>query len=89
MIAAISSHAFDSFFAWAPWVVGAVIYLTFWVAKRHEKAAAATATASTTATYACASCGRRGTLDQMIVQHHGGAVGYQCMQCATAQATAH
>ncbi|MBV9332816.1 MAG: hypothetical protein JO146_02300 [Candidatus Eremiobacteraeota bacterium] len=87
MIAAISSHAFDSFFAWAPWVVGAVIYFAFWLAKRHEKAEVATASA--TATYACASCGRRGTLAQMVEQHHGGAIGYQCPQCATAQATAH
>jgi hypothetical protein len=38
MIAEISSHAFDSFFAWAPWVVGAAIYLAFYVAKRHEGA---------------------------------------------------
>jgi DNA-directed RNA polymerase subunit RPC12/RpoP len=88
MIAEISSHAFDSFFAWAPWVVGFVIYFIFWVAKRHE-VATVPASPIATATYACASCGRRGTLDQMIVQHHGGAVGYQCPNCASAQATAH
>jgi hypothetical protein len=87
VIAAVSSHAFDSFFAWAPWVVGAVIYFAFWVAKRHETTVPASA--STTATYACASCGRRGALDAMVVQNHGGAVGYQCAQCATAQAAAH
>jgi DNA-directed RNA polymerase subunit RPC12/RpoP len=87
VIAEISSHAFDSFFAWAPWVVGAIIYFAFWIAKRHETASPAVVSA--TATYACASCGRRGSLDQMVAQHHGGAVGYQCPQCATAQATAH
>ncbi|HEY1866720.1 MAG TPA: hypothetical protein VGG70_00395 [Candidatus Cybelea sp.] len=86
MIAEISSQAFSSFFAWAPWVVGATIYLAFWVAKRHEHSAPATATAA--ATYACASCGRRGPLDQMVAQHHGGAVGYQCANCAS-QAVAH
>jgi DNA-directed RNA polymerase subunit RPC12/RpoP len=83
MIAAISSHAFESFFAWAPWVVGFGIYFIFWVAKRQE-VATVPASPSATATYACASCGRRGTLDQMVVQHHGGAVGYQCSHCATA-----
>ncbi|HMF29233.1 MAG TPA: hypothetical protein VKE42_10705 [Candidatus Cybelea sp.] len=87
MIAEISSQAFSSFFAWAPWVIGAIIYFAFWVAKRREPVV--TPAASTTATYACASCGRRGTLDQMVAQHHGGAVGYQCPQCATAQAAAH
>jgi hypothetical protein len=88
VIAEISSHGFDSFFAWAPWVVGAAIYLSFWVAKRHEVATVPSAPSH--ATYACASCGRRGTLDQMVTQHHRGAIGYQCAQCATAsQATAH
>jgi len=86
MIAAISSHAFDAFFAWAPWVVGIFIYFCFWLAKRHERSAPVAV--ATRATYACASCGRRGTLDQMIVQHHGGAVGYQCASCASAQAIA-
>ena len=32
----ISSDTFDSFFAWAPWVIGAAIYFAFYVAKRHE-----------------------------------------------------
>ena len=89
MIGEISSHAFDSFFGWAPWVIGAIIYFAFWVAKRRESPVPAAASAMAAATYACASCGRRGSLDQMLVQHHGGAVGYQCPQCATAQATAH
>jgi hypothetical protein len=87
VIAEISSQGFDHFFAWAPWVVGAVIYLLLYVAKRHEKAMQPVATAST---YACAVCGRRGPLDQMVAQHHGGAIGYQCAQCASsAQAAAH
>jgi DNA-directed RNA polymerase subunit RPC12/RpoP len=88
MIAEISPQAFESFFAWAPWVIGAIIYFVFWVAKRHETGVPAAATATATATYACASCGRRGTLDQMVPQHHGGAVGYQCASCAS-EAVAH
>jgi hypothetical protein len=88
VIAEISSDAFDAFFAWAPWVVGAAIYFAFWLAKRRE--VGASAAAAVHATYACSSCGRRGTLDQMVPQHHGGAVGYQCAGCASAaQAPAH
>ncbi len=88
MIAEISSHAFDSFFAWAPWVAGAIIYAAFYVAKRHESSSSAKAAAQTT--YACAVCGRRGPLEQMVPQNHGGAVGYQCTNCATtSQAAAH
>lgn len=87
MIAEISSNTFDAFFAWAPWVVGAAIYFAFYVAKRHEVAANVPRTSPT---YACAVCGRRGSLDQMVPQNHGGAVGYQCTQCAaSAQAAAH
>jgi hypothetical protein len=86
VIAAISSSAFDSFFAWAPWVVGIVIYLAFYIAKRHENAARPATTAQ--ATYACANCGRRGALEQMVPQDHGGAVGWYCTNCATSQVTA-
>ena len=84
----ISSHAFDSFFAWAPWVVGAAIYFAFYVAKRHERSASAGRPSGQT--YACAVCGRRGSRDQMVPQDHGGAIGWQCPQCAAgAQAPAH
>ena len=87
MIAEISSHTFDSFFAWAPWIVGAAIYFAFYVAKRHETAPSASSIGQT---YACAVCGRRGSRDQMVPQYHAGAVGYECAQCAsTAQAPAH
>jgi DNA-directed RNA polymerase subunit RPC12/RpoP len=87
VIAEISGNAFDSFFAWAPWVVGAVIYLVFYVAKRHESNSGAAKAAQTT--YACAICGRRGSLDQMVPQNLGGAVGYQCPQCAASAQPAH
>jgi hypothetical protein len=79
MIAEISGHAFDSFFAWAPLVVGIVIYATFYIAKRHETVTVPT---SSVPTYACAVCGRRGSRDQMVAQDHGGAVGWQCRHCA-------
>lgn len=81
MIAEISSNSFDSFFAWAPWVVGAAIYFAFWLAKRHEMATVPAS--SGPATYACSACGRRGTLEQMVPQHHDGAVGYRCISCAS------
>jgi hypothetical protein len=80
----ISSDTFNTFFAWAPWVVGVAIYLAFYVAKRRE---IATSTASATQatgsqTFACAKCGRRGPREQMVAQDHGGAVGYKCTNCA-------
>ena len=88
MIAEISSNAFDSFFAWAPWVVGIAIYSAFWMAKRRE--VATVPSTAPRATYACSSCGRRGSLDQMALQHHEGAIAYQCSQCAgTVDAAAH
>jgi DNA-directed RNA polymerase subunit RPC12/RpoP len=86
VIAEISSSAFASFFAWSPWVIGAIIYGAFWFAKRNESSSSKTSAAKTT--YACAVCGRRGPLEQMVPQQHGGAVGYQCTQCAS-QAVAH
>jgi len=87
VIAEISSQTFDSFFAWAPWVIGAIIYFAFWVAKRHERPAGPVSAGHT---YACADCGRRGSIEQMVPQHHGGAIGYKCPDCAMAtQAAAH
>lgn len=88
MIAEISSNTFDSFFAWAPLVVGLIIYASFWVAKRNESSSHAHGSSHTT-TYACAICGRRGPLEQMVPQQHGGAVGYQCSHCAASSALAH
>jgi hypothetical protein len=83
----VSTHTFDSFFAWAPWVVGLAIYLIVYISKRNERHAAP---ATTQSTYACAVCGRRGTRDAMVPQDHGGAIGWQCAHCAAAaQATAH
>jgi hypothetical protein len=87
VIAEISSHTFDSFFAWAPWVVGALIYFGFYVAKRGEAAASPISAGQT---FACAVCGRRGPREAMVPQDHGGAVGWRCAHCAAAtQAPAH
>jgi hypothetical protein len=77
---AVSSQTFDSFFAWAPWVIGFAIYLSFYVAKRRETATSPAQAPSTT--YSCSICGRRGSRDQMVPQDHGGAVGWQCTHCA-------
>ena len=82
MIAEISAHAFDSFFAWAPWIVGIVIYAGFYFAKRSETSTVPQSAPGPT-TYACSSCGRRGTREQMVAQHHDGAVIWQCANCAT------
>jgi len=87
MIAEISSETFDSFFGLAPLVIGLIIYAIFYVAKRHEVSASPAGSAHTS--YACAVCGRRGPLDQMVAQDHAGAVGYVCARCASAPAPAH
>lgn len=81
----ISPDTFDSFFAWAPWVVGIVIYATFYFAKRRECApvlVAATNAGPVTSTYSCGQCGRVGTTEQMAPQDRGGAVTYVCTHCA-------
>ncbi len=80
----ISSDTFDTFFAWAPWVVGVAIYLTFYLAKRREVATSSASVTQTTGsqTFACSECGRRGPREQMVPQDHGGAVGYKCSNCA-------
>lgn len=86
----VSSGTFDSFFAWAPWVVGIVIYLMFYIAKRHEGATArASPIGAAEPTYACAGCGRRGRREQMVETDHGGAVGWHCASCASQTATVH
>jgi len=82
----VSSSTFDSFFGWAPLVIGLIIYSVFYFAKRHETSEPASGSSTT---YSCASCGRRGSLDQMVPQQHAGATGYYCANCATAQVAAH
>lgn len=81
----LSSGTFNAFFAWAPWVIGIAIYFAFFVAKRHEGAGnvAPGEDSPAQSTYACASCGRRGSRAQMVAQGHGGAVSWYCGDCAT------
>ena len=43
----VSSDTFDTFFAWAPWVVGIAIYLAFYFAKRREVATSSAAAQAT------------------------------------------
>jgi hypothetical protein len=81
----ISPDAFDSFFAWAPWIIGIVIYAAFYVAKRRECApvpVAMTNAGPITPTFSCSQCGRVGTAEQMRPQDRGGAVTYVCSNCA-------
>ncbi len=75
----ISAAAFDHFFAWAPLIVGLLIYFVFYVAKRHEATATGVPIGQT---FACANCGRRGRREHMVPQQHGGATSWYCAHCA-------
>jgi hypothetical protein len=75
----VSGSTFDQIFAYAPLVIGVVIYLAFYVAKRHEATEGGVPIGQT---YACAGCGRRGARDQMVPREHGGAVSWYCARCA-------
>ena len=75
MSSQISATTFNHFFAWAPLVVGVVIYAGLYAAKRHEVAAGG---APIGQTFACASCGRRGHREHMLPQEHGGATCWYC-----------
>jgi hypothetical protein len=79
MTPVLNSDAFGWFFAWAPLVLGVVIFVTVWMAKRHE---GVPVTGTLGATYACANCGRRGSREHMVPQTHDGAVSYYCSHCA-------
>lgn len=74
----IPNDAFGYVFAWAPLVLGVLIYFLVWRAKRNE---GHDATAPIGATYACANCGRRGSKEHMVPQVHRGAVSYYCSRC--------
>lgn len=80
MDATISNTAFGYVFAWAPLVLGVLIYGVVWAAKRSESGGAAPIGAS----YACANCGRRSSKEHMVPQAHAGAVSYFCTKCAGA-----
>lgn len=75
----ISGTSFDLFFAYAPLVIGFVIYVAFYVAKRRETAGGPVPIGQT---FACADCGRRGNREHMIPREHMGAVSWYCAHCA-------
>lgn len=75
----LSNDTFDHIFAWAPLIIGLVIYAIFFVAKRHEAAAGGVPIGQT---YACAKCGRRSVREHMVPENHEGAVTWLCARCA-------
>ncbi|HVA33755.1 MAG TPA: hypothetical protein VNG31_06370 [Candidatus Baltobacteraceae bacterium] len=76
----ISPSAFNQFFGFAPIVIGIVIYLAFYVAKRTEVSGQAVPFGQT---FACAGCGRRGPREHMVPREHSGAVSWYCSRCAS------
>lgn len=81
MNATISAAKLAGFFAWAPLLLGAIIYSVAWASKRHE---VGDAKAPIGQTFACAQCGKRSVREHMVPQAHGGAVSYYCAKCAGA-----
>jgi hypothetical protein len=76
----LSDDTFNQMFAWAPLIIGLVIYAVFFVAKRHEVAGGGVPIGQT---FACANCGRRAVREHMVPQQHDGAVSYYCTHCAS------
>lgn len=77
----VSQEKLAAIFAWAPLVLGLAIYAAYYIAKRHEFV---TTAATFGTTYACSSCGRRGTKEHMLPQTHDGAISYVCSKCGGA-----
>lgn len=65
-------------FAYAPWVLFALVVLVAFVMTRGHKVEPA----RMGQTFACAGCGRRGSRDQMVTASHEGAVMWYCGECA-------
>ena len=74
----LSSELIGRFFAFAPLVLGIVIYTITYVVKRKELVVASPIGQS----FACAQCGRRGAREHMLAQTHDGAVSWYCTRCA-------
>jgi hypothetical protein len=74
----ISPSSFNAFFGWAPLIVGLLIYLVFYVAKRHEATETGVPIGQT---FACANCGRRNRREHMVPQEHAGAMSWYCTHC--------
>ena len=84
----VSPEALGTFFAYAPLVLGLIIFLAFYIAKRDETGAHIPIGES----FACSNCGRRGIREHMVPETHEGAVSWYCTHCAateTSTATAH
>ena len=77
----ISPQTLQYFFFSAPIVLGVLIYAYFFFAKRHEFV---TTAGTLGETYACASCGKRGSKEHMLPQTHDGAISYVCAKCGGA-----
>jgi hypothetical protein len=78
----IPASTFNQFFAWAPLVVGLLIYLVLYAAKRREVTESGVPIGQT---FACANCGRRGRREHMVPQEHSGAVSWYCTHCSAGQ----
>ena len=82
----VSSDTFDTFFAWAPWVVGVAIYLTLYFAKRREiatsKASLSRQQPSSPRPLHARNAAAAARATKWCPQDHGGAVGYKCSSCA-------
>lgn len=76
----ISPEGLTGFFAWAPLVLGVVIYTVVWASKRNEGHDDSAVPIGQT--FACANCGRRGIREHMVPQTHSGAISYYCAHCA-------
>lgn len=75
----ISPSTFNQLFAWAPLVIGLVIYAVFYAVKRREVAEGGPPIGQT---FACANCGRRGHREHMVPREVGGATAWYCNRCA-------
>jgi hypothetical protein len=74
----MAGQTLEQFFAWAPWIIFAIIVFVAYVWTRGGSAPAH----GGGQTYACSQCGRRGTRDQMVSVQHEGAVAWYCAHCA-------
>lgn len=77
----ISADTLRNFFFLAPIVLGVAIYAFAYFAKRHEFA---TTAGTLGESYACSSCGKRGSKEHMVPQTHDGAISYVCAKCGGA-----
>ncbi len=79
MDATLSADTIRNIFAWAPLILGTLVYVVVWRAKRAEVGGPG---APYGQSFACATCGRRSSKEHMVPQAHAGAVSYVCAKCA-------